>query len=103
VATPIPTPYVPPPPVVDRTPRGPVKPQPPPVGFTLLGVLGPKERRIAIFEVASNMVLATQGEVVQHQFRVEGFGYESVVLGYTDERFRGQTTELKLTQASRKR
>jgi hypothetical protein len=103
IATPIPTPFPTPPPERFERPSAPVQPRPPQVGFTLLGVLGPKDRKIAIFEIASNMVLAQQGEVVQQQFRLEGFGYESVILGYTDERFQGQTTELKLIPGSRKR
>lgn len=103
VATPFPTPPPTPVPVIDRGPVVPPQPKPPPVSFTYLGFLGPKEAPIAILEVASDMVLARKGDIVHQHFRIEGFGYETVIIGYVDERFRGQTTELKQTQGSRKR
>jgi len=108
VPTPVPTPLpqTPPPtpaPVVDRRPVEPPRPKPPPVSFTYVGHLGPKDSRIAVLEVASDMVLARVGDVVQQHFRVTGFGYETLVVGYVDERFLGQTTELKQLQGSRKR
>ncbi len=105
--TPVPTPVVATPvPVMPAQPYEPPKPKPPPIGFTYVGSLGPKNSRIAVLEVGSDMVLARTGDVVQTQFRLVGFGYETLVIGYVDERFRGQTTELKQTQgtqASRKR
>jgi len=106
--TPVPTPFptpppAPPPPVVERGPIEPPRPKPPPISFTYVGYLGHKDSRIAVLEVASDMILARVGDVVAQQFKVVGFGYETLVIGYVDERFRGQTAELKQTQGSRKR
>jgi len=104
VATPEPEPRPTPQPApIHRAPSEPARPQPPPVSFTFTGSIGPKDSRIAILEVASQMILAREGDVVQQHFRIAGFGYETVVIGYVDDRFRGQTTELKQTQGSRKR
>ena len=105
--TPEPTPFVAPPPEVMRpVVTEPMRPRPPPIAFTYVGSLGPKDSRIAVLEVGSDMVLARAGDIVQQQFRLVGFGYESLVIGYTDARFSGQTAELKQTQGtqtSRKR
>jgi hypothetical protein len=85
-----------PPPVVQTVarPSVPLPPAPPPITLTYLGFLGPKDNRIAVFEDGPDLLLARAGEVVKHQFRVLDFGYETVVVGYVDERFRGQTQEL---------
>ena len=71
-------------------------PRPPKPNFKYLGYLGPKDNRIAVFEAGENMVLARSGEVVQEKFRVLEFRYETIVMGYTDERFRDKTTELSV-------
>lgn len=97
--TPPPTPRpiaTPPPVIVNRDPPagGHYRPQPPAITLTYLGFLGPKENRIAVFEDGQEMLLAKKGEVVKQQFRVVDFGYETVVMGYVDERFRGETQEL---------
>ena len=97
--TPRPTPppvATPPPVMVNRDPGPPpvYKPQPPAINLTYLGFLGPKNNRIAVFEDGQDMLLAKKGDVVKQQFRVVDFGYETVVMGFVDERFRGETQEL---------
>lgn len=69
--------------------------RPPVPDFSYIGFLGPSRSRIAVFE-GEEMMLARVGDVVQQQFRLKEFKYEVVVLGYTDERFRDQTTELEI-------
>lgn len=101
---PAPPPPPPPPPRKDierplpPPPRNPVpaEPTPPFPKFKYLGYLGPKDRRIAAFEVdaGAKPVLAAVGDVVEREFRLLEFRYESVVFGYTDERFKNRTTEL---------
>jgi hypothetical protein len=73
-------------------------PKPPRVTFKYLGFLGPKEDKIAVFEKGQgeDLELARIGDVIQGAFKLVGFGYESVELGYTDERFSDQTTELSM-------
>jgi hypothetical protein len=74
--------------------------KPPRVNFKYLGFLGPKNDRIAVFEKGQGdeLELARIGEVIQGSFRLVGFGYESVELGYTDKRFSDQTTELDMSR-----
>jgi hypothetical protein len=75
-------------------------PKPPRVTFKYLGFLGPKEDKIAVFEKGhgDELELARIGDVIQGAFTLVGFGYESVELGYTDERFSDQTTELSMSR-----
>ena len=86
-----------PPPVIKRPPQRPVDtgPKPPAIGFTYLGYLGPKDTKIAVFEDGDNVMLARAGDVVKDHFRVVEFGFEAVVMGYVDERFKDQTSELR--------
>ena len=88
---------------VQHTPRPnaqPAAPTPPRVTFKYLGFLGPKDDRIAVFEKSQGeeLELARVGDVVQGGFRLLGFGYESVKIGYVDERFSDQTTELNMSR-----
>ena len=71
------------------------KPTPPPINLAYLGFLGPKNNKIAVFEDGQDLVLARRGEVVKQQFKVVDFGYETVVMGYVDERFKTETQELQ--------
>ena len=41
------------------------------------------------------MTLARAGDIVEKQFRLVEFKYESVIMGYVDERFKDKTTELR--------
>jgi hypothetical protein len=81
-------------PVIRPTERANTGPRPPAISFTYLGYLGPKENRIAVFEDGQDVLLARAGEVVKDQFRVLDFGYETVTMGYVDQRFKDQTQEL---------
>jgi hypothetical protein len=94
----------PPPPVERKAPtpvarpvreRAPTGPTPPAINFTYLGYLGPKNGKIAVFEDGNQVMLARTGDVVKDQFRVVEFGFEAVVMGYVDERFKDQTSELQ--------
>ncbi len=75
-------------------------PKPPPINFAYLGYLGPKDNKIAVFENGQEILLARAGDVVQQQFRVVEFGYESIVMGYVDARFEDETTELQQRQGA---
>lgn len=98
VAAPPPQREVKPPPPRPTTPevRGPSTPQPPRIPFQYIGLLGPKDSRIAVFEQGEEILVARAGEVLNDQFRVVEFKYEAVVMGYTDKRFSDKTTELKM-------
>jgi hypothetical protein len=72
--------------------------RPPAISFKYLGFLGPKDARIGVFEKNEELELVRVGEVLQKDFRLVGFGYESVMIGYVDDRFKDQTTELKMSR-----
>lgn len=94
----------PPPPRVEKAPQ-PVQPQkeipkaptlrPPTPNFKYIGKMGPPSALIAALETTGDdIVLAREGDVVQEDFRLLRFTYDSIVLGYTDERFKDETTEM---------
>ena len=70
-------------------------PRPPRISFLYLGYLGHKDNKIAVFEDGEEIILAHGGETVLDQFRVVDFQYEKIVMGYVDEQFADETTELK--------
>jgi hypothetical protein len=70
--------------------------QPPKINFKYLGFLGPKDDKIAVFENGEEMLLARAGETIEQDFKVVEFKYESVVMGYVDNRFKDMTTELNM-------
>jgi len=94
----------PPPPQPDREPRerGPATIPPPKPNFTYLGFFGPKDNKIAVFEDKDDIMLAQTGDVVWDKFIVLDFKYEGVVLGFTEKRFAGQTTELPQLNIAKK-
>ena len=77
------------------------RPGPPKPALNYLGYLGPKENRIAVFEDGKDLLLARVGEVVQELYLVREINYEQVVVGYTQEEFRTQTTTLSMAKARR--
>jgi hypothetical protein len=93
----------PPPPKIEAAPqvavvtRPPANsgPLPPVINLSYLGFLGPKENKIAVFEDGQDLLLARRGEVIKQQFLVLDFGYETVVMGYVDPRFKNDTQELQ--------
>jgi hypothetical protein len=84
-------------PAVQREAPKPVNtgPKPPAINFSYLGYLGPKDQKIAVFEDGNQVTLARAGDVVKDHFRVVEFGFEAVVMGYVDERFKDQTSEIR--------
>jgi len=72
------------------------EPEPPTPDFSYVGYLGPKENKIAVFDIGDDLLVVRVGEIVQEQFELREFRYETVVFGFTDPQFRDRTTELKL-------
>jgi hypothetical protein len=100
---PKPKPKPPPPkPKPRRTPPQPPPPPPtavvkaPPPEFHYLGYLGPKEEKIAVFDGGDGVMLARIGDVIEDEFRLVEFSHDSVTMAYTDQQWKGMTTELKL-------
>jgi hypothetical protein len=77
----------------------PLPPQPPPppaIPFRFLGFVGPPTGRIAAFEENDTTFVATAGEIVKKEFRIDEIKYESVVISYVNPQFKGQVRELPL-------
>jgi len=97
VARAAPPPRTTPPPQARQQPTRNVA-RPPTPSFKYLGFLGPKDDKIAVFEQGQELELVRVGEIVQKEFRLVEFKYEGVVIGYVDERFADQTTELRMSR-----
>jgi len=80
----------PPTPVVRAEPKAP-RPT-----FRYIGFLGPKDNKIAVLEHGDEILLAGIGETLQSQYKVVDFKYETLVIGYTAEKWADQTTELPM-------
>lgn len=87
-----------PPPVVKRPPPKPTGPVPPRVTFKYIARIGPQADPMAVFEDGDELILARVGEVVLKKFKVVEIEYETVVMGYTDERFEKLTKTLNQTK-----
>ena len=49
-----------------------------------------------MFLSGEDLLLARVGETVEEQFTVQDIKYQKVVLGFTAEEFKSQTTELSM-------
>ena len=101
------TPPPPPPKAQPRPPAEPVKvrpavpavrkdPPPPSPNFRYIGFMGPKDNKIAVLEQDDEVLLAAIGEEIDTMFKVVDFKYETLVLGYTSERWADKTTDLPM-------
>jgi hypothetical protein len=77
-------------------PSPPQPPPPPTISFRFLGFVGPPTGRIAAFEENNTTFVATAGEIVKKEFRIDEIKYESVVISYVNPQFKGQVRELPL-------
>jgi hypothetical protein len=77
-------------------PPPPQPPPPPTISFRFLGFVGPPTGRIAAFEENDTTFVATTGEIVKKEFRIDEIKYESVVISYVNPQFKGQVRELPL-------
>ncbi len=89
-----------PPPI--RTAPPPRVAQAPKPSFTFIGIVGNKDSKIAVFEEGQTVMIANIGEVIKEPFLLKKVGFESVVIGYTDERYKNKTTELKMPKDRRR-
>jgi len=80
-------------------PPPPAKPQPPAINYKFIGYFGPSENKIAILNDGTDLIFVRQGEKVGGQFKILEIGYESVKFGYTDPRFKGETTTLPMSSS----
>lgn len=78
-------------------PKPPPPPLPPRVTFQFIGFIGPPDDRIAAFQKNDKTFLAKTGDVIQKDFKVKEIRYESVILAYTDPKYK-DTAELPLSR-----
>jgi len=80
-------------------PPPPPPPQPPAINYKFIGYFGPSENKIAILNDGTDLIFVKQGEKVGGQFKILEIGYESVKFGYTDPKFKGETTTLPMSSS----
>ena len=85
--------------IASQPPPPPPKPQPPPINYKFIGYFGPSENKIAILHDGNDLIFVRQGEKVGGQFRILEIGYESIKFGYTDSRFKTETTTLPMSSS----
>ena len=78
-------------------PRVPATPQPPGIPLKYIGYLGPKDDKIAFFLDGDEILQAQSGDVLMEKFRLVEIRYETVVMGFTDQKWLDRTRELTLS------
>lgn len=80
-----------------KLPKPPPPPPPPPaIPFKYIGLLGPKENKICVFEEGREILVARVGEVLKDQFRILDVKHDAVVIGYVRKEFQSQSKELTM-------
>ena len=85
--------------LANQPPLPPPKPQPPAINYKFIGYFGPSENKIAILNDGTDLIFVRQGEKLGGQFKILEIGYESVKFGYTDPKFKGETTTLPMSSS----
>ena len=85
--------------LASQPPPPPPKPQPPPINYKFIGYVGPSENKIAVLHDGTDLIFVRQGEKIGGQFKILEIGYESIKFGYTDSRFKGETTTLPMSSS----
>ena len=80
-------------------PPPPPKPVPPAINYKFIGYVGPPENKIAVLHDGTDLIFVRQGEKIGGQFKILEIGYESIKFGYTDPRFKGETTTLPMSSS----
>ncbi|MEO1082835.1 MAG: hypothetical protein AAFY88_01195 [Acidobacteriota bacterium] len=81
----VPPPRVaPPPPPPPQPPPPPTGPVPPPVNFTLLGLFGPEDGRIAVLVDGEEIINARLDDVVKDEYVIADIGFEVVDIGFVN-------------------
>lgn len=75
------------PPLVDARPPWPK--------FKYVGFVGPRDRRIAVFDEGGEVLLAQVGDVIAGQYEVVRFDYEAILLAIVGGPFDGRTVTLR--------
>lgn len=77
-------------------PAPPPPPTPPAIPFQYIGLLGPKDAKIGVFEEGKDIVIARVGETVRDQFKLVELKHDAAIIGYTKKEFRERTKELPM-------
>lgn len=74
----------PPPQQPPQPPPPPARPAPPAINFRLMGMMGPRDRKLGVFLDGDKVMMARQGDVLLGQFKVLSIGVEAAEIGYVD-------------------
>jgi hypothetical protein len=85
--------------IANLPPPLPPKPVPPAINYKFIGYVGPSENKIAVLHDGTDLIFVRQGEKIGGQFKILEIGYESIKFGYTDPRFKGETTTLPMSSS----
>jgi len=85
--------------IASLPPPPPPKPVPPSINYKFIGYVGPSENKIAVLHDGTDLIFVRQGEKIGGQFKILEIGYESIKFGYTDPRFKGETTTLPMSSS----
>jgi len=85
--------------IASLPPPPPPKPVPPVITYKFIGYVGPSENKIAILYDGTDTIFVRQGEKLAGQFKIMEIGYESIKFGYTDPKFKGETTTLPMSSS----
>jgi hypothetical protein len=77
-------------------PPPPPPPSPPAIPFQYIGLIGPKDAKIGVFEEGKDIVIARVGETVRDQFKLVELKHDAAIIGYTRKEFRDRTKELPM-------
>ncbi len=70
----------------------PSAPRPPVAKYKFMGYMGTPARKLAVLLDDGQVVLKREGEPLGEEFVVREIRFDSVELGYTDERFKDEKT-----------
>lgn len=85
--------------IASLPPPPPPKPVPPAINYKFIGYVGPSDSKIAVLHDGTDLIFVRQGEKIGGQFKILEIGYESIKFGYTDPRFKGETTTLPMSSS----
>lgn len=80
----------------NEPPPPPPRPIPPAIPFAYIGLLGPKESKIGVFEEGKDIVIARVGETVRREFKLLELKHDAAVIGYVKKEFQDQRRELPM-------
>lgn len=80
-------------------PPPPPKPQPPAITYKFIGYFGPAKQKVAVLYDGVDQIFVRQGDELPKGIKVLEIGYESIKFGFTDPKFRDESTTLPMSSS----